>query len=54
MAASKEEIARDILIAALSNYSGRVDGQKIGEQYRAILKEVGEGLHEERQIEAKR
>lgn len=54
MAASKEEIARDLLIAALSNFNGRVEGKKIGEEYRAILKEIGEGIHEERQLERQR
>lgn len=54
MAASKEEIARDLLLAALGNFNGRVDGQKIGEEYRALLKEIGEGIHEERQLERQR
>jgi len=54
MAASKEEIARDILIAALGTFSGRVEGKRLGEEYRELLKQVGEGIHEERQIELKR
>ncbi|WP_303638799.1 hypothetical protein [Stenotrophomonas tuberculopleuritidis] len=48
MAASAEEIARDIMVAAAAHrQSGVPNGDWLGTQYKALLKAVGEAMHDE-------
>lgn len=55
MAASTEEIARDILIAAVGNRaSWAPDGDWLGTQYKALVKAVGEAMHDELEANKKR
>jgi len=54
MAASSEEIARDILVAAASGSPSCPSGEWLGEQYKAILKAVGEARQEEVQAMRRR
>ncbi|NJC36394.1 membrane protein YqaA with SNARE-associated domain [Xanthomonas arboricola] len=45
--ASNAEIARDLLIASIGNTSGAQRGDWIGDQFKTILKAVGEAVQEE-------
>lgn len=48
MAFSAEEIARDILVAAVSGrHAGTPDGEWLGKQYKALVKAVGEASRDE-------
>lgn len=47
MALSPEEIARDIMVAALSNSNGCPNGDWIATQFKAVLEGVGQATREE-------
>lgn len=54
MAASNEEIARDILVASLQGYAGAKNGKWLAEQYADLLKGVGQAVHDELQANKER
>lgn len=48
MSFSAEEVARDILVAAVSGrHTGVPDGEWLGKQYKALVKAVGEASRDE-------
>lgn len=47
MSATKEEIARDLLVAAIAGKPGTITGEYLGQQFAVLLTAIGEASRAE-------